>query len=266
VLDGTSPVAISPAQLVKLRKLAAELASQRAYLADRRREAEAELARAIAATPPDDSRVLAAHDRIAAQDSALERAQLVARLGARSVLDPDQRAAIEHTTHRATNARPRVTVTSPIASSVYMDGKRIGETPVTTVVAAGGHELRLDAPGRDSLIKHFEVGDSAEVTFDLEPQRRRVQPGVPTPSPLPVVTPAPDPLPGAATGHLTLATKPRTTIYLDARPIGQTPIDLRLTPGRHEIKMIGGDQRTRKTMTFDVTPGQESNLSFSFDD
>jgi hypothetical protein len=30
--------------------------------------------------------------------------------------------------------------------------------------------------------------------------------------------------------------------------------------------MVGGDQRTRKTMTLDVTPGQQSNLSFSFDD
>jgi hypothetical protein len=71
---------------------------------------------------------------------------------------------------------------------------------------------------------------------------------------------------GEGSGHLTLTTKPPTTIYVDGKQVGKTPIQLTLPPGRRAIKMVGEDQRIRKTMTLDVTPGQQSNLSFSFDD
>jgi PEGA domain-containing protein/heavy-metal resistance protein len=254
VLDGTSSVAIAPAQATRLRALAAELASQRAFLAERKRDAEAELARALTAAPPDDSRVLAAYDRIAAQDAALGRAQLVARLGARAVLDPGQRAAIEGTPQRAIAGRVHLTLRSPITGSVELDGKHLGDTPVSAVIAPGKHELRLDAPGCDPLTKSFEVGEGSVISLDLDPRCRR------TPSPRPATAT------GDGEGHLRLTTRPTTTIYLDGASVGQTPVDLTLPTGRHEIKMVGSDQRTRKSMTFDVSAGQRSDLSFSFDD
>jgi hypothetical protein len=40
----------------------------------------------------------------------------------------------------------------------------------------------------------------------------------------------------------------------------------RRAPRSRSICSVGGDQRTRKTLTLDVTPGQQSSLSFSFDD
>src|SRR6185295_4410953 len=153
--------------------------------------------------------------------------------------------------------RPRVTVRSSIDGTVYIDGKRIGDTPLITTVTPGKHELRLEAPGCDPVTSRFALSADGQAEFDLEPHRRRARPAPP---------PSPEPAPDADSGHLTLTTRPTTTIYLDGRQIGQTPIDLRLATGRHEIKMIGRDQRTRKTMTLDVTAGQESNLSFTFDD
>ncbi|HEY6178304.1 MAG TPA: PEGA domain-containing protein [Kofleriaceae bacterium] len=308
LLDGTSPVAITPAQGAQLRKLATDLAGQRTYLAERKRDAEAELTRALAAVPSSDSRVLAAYDRIAAQDAALGRAQLAARLGARAVLDPQQRgtieratptprslfdparstpaprslfdhptptpraaieqvmptprAAIEHAAPTPRAARPSVTVRSSIAGTVYIDGRRVGDTPLATTVAAGSHQLRLDAPGYEPETTRFSVGESGEVAFDLEPHRR----GQPAPSAsASAFADAHAPATGGG-GRLTLTTRPPTTIYVDDAPVGATPIDITLTPGRHAIRMVGKDLRTRKTMTFDVTAGQQSNLSFSFDD
>jgi Spy/CpxP family protein refolding chaperone len=266
VLDGASSVSITPAQLAQLRKLASDLAGQRAYLADRKREAEAELARALAATSPDDGRVLAAYDRIAAQDAALGRAQLVARLGARGVLDARQRAAIEPTTPRAAvesatprpdAKRSRVTIRSSIVGTVYINGKRVGDTPLILPVPAGAYDVRLEAPGWDPATSHFSVGDSSNIVLDLDPHKRRSTTTTMSAS-------VSDP--GEGSGHLTLTTKPPTRIYVDGVPVGQTPIQRTLAPGRHEIKMVGEDQRIRKTMTLDVTAGQQSNLSFSFDD
>jgi hypothetical protein len=303
VLDGTSSVSITPAQLAQLRMHAAELAGERAYLADRKREAEAELARALAAASPDDSRVLAAYDRIAAHDAALGRAQLIARLRARAVLDPRQRAAIEHATPRvavesaapratvesaapraavesaapraivesaapraiveSATPRPdakrsRVTVRSSIVGTVYMNGKRVGDTPLVLPVPAGAYDIRLEAPGWDPATSHISVGDSSEVVLDLDPHQRRTT----TTTTMTAAVSAS----GEGSGHLTLTTKPPTTIYVDGKQVGKTPIQLTLPPGRRAIKMVGEDQRIRKTMTLDVTPGQQSNLSFSFDD
>jgi protein-disulfide isomerase-like protein with CxxC motif len=261
VLDGTSTVAIAPAQAAKLRALAAELASQRAYLAERKREAEAELGRALAAANADEKRVLAAYDRMSAQDAALGRAQLVARLGARAVLDAQQRSAIEGGVPQLADGRSRVTVKSAIASSVYIDGRHVGETPVTTNVAPGRHEVRLEAPGYDPATSHFEIGEASRVLLDLEPEKRGARPGSAAGA-----AASADASASGGTGHLTLTTKPWTSIFVDGKPVGRTPIDLRLTKGRHEIKMVGADDRTRKTMTLDVTAGQQSNLSFTFDD
>ncbi|HSR96014.1 MAG TPA: PEGA domain-containing protein [Kofleriaceae bacterium] len=258
VLDGASTVAIAPGQAAKLRALAAELASQRAYLVGRKREAEAELGRALAAASPDETRVLAAYDRIAAQDAALGRAQLVARLGARAVLDAQQRSAIEGGTPHVADGRSRVTVKSAVASSLYIDGRYFGETPVTTNVTPGKHEVRLEAPGYDPLTNHFEIGESSRVVLDLDPEKRGARLGAASASAAASAS--------GETGSLTLTTRPWTSIYLDGKMVGRTPIDLRLTKGRHEIKMVDADQQTRKTMTLDVTPGQRSNLSFSFDD
>jgi serine/threonine-protein kinase len=158
-------------------------------------------------------------------------------------------------------ARPRITIRSAIAGSVYIDGRRVGDTPVTTTVAPGKHELRLDTPGYDAVSRQFDLGDSGEIVLDLEPQRRGGQR-----TPAPSVMPSPTRSPDRGSGHLTLTTRPWTAIYLDGKHVGQTPIELTLSPGQHEIKMIGKDQRIRKTMTLDVVPGQQSNLSFSFDD
>lgn len=203
---------------------------------------------------------------IAAQDAALGRAQLSARLAARAVLDPAQRTAVEHATPPATR-RPRIKIGSSIAGSVYIDGQRVGDTPVTTTVSPGSHELRLDAPGYDSLTKHFDLGESGEMVLELEPQRRRsTSTSTSISSPSSSSAPAPAPSPSATPGHLTLTTQPWTTIYLDGKPLGRTPIKLTLTPGRHDIQLVGQDQRTRKTLTLDVTAGQQSNLSFTFDD
>jgi hypothetical protein len=119
------------------------------------------------------------------------------------------------------------------------------------------HKLRFWAPDHETFIQEFDVGDGGEVTVSLNPENQR-----PKPVPLPSRAPAPS----EASGHLTLTTRPAMTIYLDDKPAGRTPIELTLTPGRHEIKIVGRDRRTRKTLTLDVTPGQKSNLSFSFDD
>jgi hypothetical protein len=62
-------------------------------------------------------------------------------------------------------------VSEPPAARVYLDGKRIGETPLSGELAAGPHKLAVERDGflRQEREVNFKEGHDVELTFSLVP-------------------------------------------------------------------------------------------------
>jgi len=65
----------------------------------------------------------------------------------------------------------RVRIQSSPVAEVYLDDRRIGETPVTVVARAGRHVLRLEAPGHRPLGEVVALDAATTWTRELEPTR-----------------------------------------------------------------------------------------------
>ncbi|MEM9490383.1 MAG: PEGA domain-containing protein, partial [Myxococcota bacterium] len=68
----------------------------------------------------------------------------------------------------------------------------------------------------------------------------------------------------AELGQLWLQTEPSATIYIDGKRIGQSPLRVQLSPGRHAVRMEFPDNQVReKTVT--IQPGTRVNMVVTAD-
>ncbi len=89
--------------------------------------------------------------------------------------------------------------------------------------------------------------DSVPLTAAV-PETVRVESPPPQPPPRPRADPPRAVTPAPATGHasLTVATDPWSTLFVDGREVGPTPVVVRLAPGTHEIRVEAEGYRTRR--------------------
>jgi hypothetical protein len=62
-------------------------------------------------------------------------------------------------------------VSEPLGADVYVDNKFVGNTPSTLTLAAGSHEIRVEAPTLKSWSRTFEAVAGSKITIraTLEP-------------------------------------------------------------------------------------------------
>ena len=107
--------------------------------------------------------------------------------------------------------------TEPAEALVSVDGKQVGTAPLSLDLAPGEHELDVGAEGYKTIAQQLSLDPGQQLSLRLALHEAQPEP-VP-----PLLAAASDPQ-GAQ-------------FYVDGRLIGNTPIKVRSTPGRHEIRL-----------------------------
>ena len=81
-------------------------------------------------------------------------------------------------------------------------------------------------------------------------------------------TPAPAPVAAAPTAaepsFLTVGTRPWTTVVLDGKSLGSTPLyKVSIPAGRHTLLLHNDDEGIRQTSVIDVRPGETKKLDLT---
>lgn len=108
---------------------------------------------------------------------------------------------------------------------VYVDGKPVGTTPLTTSeVPAGPHVVEVRLGGHDTARREVVLGRGpTELSFQLQRE-------------------------AAGTGRLTIRSTPPSVVYLDGAPLGTTPIEsTEVTAALHVVEFkLGGHRPERR--------------------
>jgi hypothetical protein len=131
-------------------------------------------------------------------------------------------------------AQPSISVTADPPGEVYVDGKRVGRSPVTVNVSTGHHEVRLkDARTGIDVRRKVEVrGPATAVRFVF------------------------------GKGWLDVTAPSEAIVYVDGRRIGTGNVKVQLVEGDHRVEVRLGQARASEqfqlipgqTWTYEVTP------------
>ena len=128
---------------------------------------------------------------------------------------------------------------TPDEASVYLDGTKIGETPmIYNNVLIGGHTLSFEKSGCSSTQKTVNVveGQIAEVSAKLETGR-----------------------------EITISTDGAgDKIYVDGNYVGVSPLSTTLSFGSHNVKAVRGDKESKQTVTV-AQSGGDTNVKLQFE-
>jgi serine/threonine protein kinase len=114
-----------------------------------------------------------------------------------------------------------------ISSHGHVDGTRIIEIPLETSVS-----VKVDRPGMQEWTREVEVIGTEPIELKVDPPVRLER------------------------GSVTITSRPISTIYVDGRRVGETPLSgLKLVPGRHQIMLVGPDGQ-RKVFKRTLRPGR----------
>jgi len=185
---------------------------------------------------------------------------------------------------------------NPGGAAVYLDGARLaGVTPLSLPELPVGsrHLLQVELAGYRPALQPFTIrspsaGGQTE-QLRLEPFRgpeppvaaEPVEPAKPdsrdgpakaavkskTAAPKPAVRAktAPKPEAVAKVGTLSVTTSPAARIFLDGKALGPAPVKgVRLSPGRHEVRVINNDLGFARTASVQVRPGRGTQRHFEF--
>lgn len=190
----------------------------------------------------------------------------------------------------------RVTVrleTEPGGAALRVDGELVGTSPRTEALAPGPHLVEASLEGYASISRTVEVAE------DAAPVRLELMAASPTPGPADAgraegIAPAASddagvvgagpprgsvdagtteaaadpPARRAAVkgrGRLTLKTKPRASVYLNGRRIGDTPlINLSVPAGVLTLRLVRSDTRAEHTLEVEVVPNRTTVKRFNF--
>lgn len=116
--------------------------------------------------------------------------------------------------------------TNPAGAVVWLGSKRLGSAPVSTTVDFGSHTIKVEMDGYRTESRAVDMQSSElAVPFELKPSIAKGTVHI-----------------YGKTGHL---------IYIDGNPVGTSPINTTLTPGRHTIRVVAEDG-TSATITAEV--------------
>ena len=245
-LGDTQGLGLDAKQLARVRDFADELAKQRAAQTAQKEIAMIELRRELDRADIDPARATTVLDRVAAADTAIRKAELVARIATRSVLTVKQRAMIGR---GPTTVAGRATIeitSSPPGASAIVDGITVGMTPIRITVSEGAHTVKLDRPGYQTLTLQAAVrdGETRQLATTLE---RKAKPATP-----------------AGSGALMISATPWARVTIDGRDVGTTPIETKLTAGKHKIVLV--HDGNKRVMTVDIKDGGSSKLAVDLTD
>lgn len=186
-------------------------------------------------------------------------------------------------------AEGELTVSSdPAGVELFVDGARVGTTPVKlSRIAPGQHLLEGRLAGHEVAKRTVTLspGRPLEVLLTMVPERP-LQPEPPTSilTPLPpsagtetqdagsgqavpgsTQRRSPDRGRGEAQGRLTLKTEPWTTVYLGKRRLGDTPLlGVSLPAGRHTLLLVNQEKGVRSSVEVVIRTGQTTVKKLKF--
>ena len=116
--------------------------------------------------------------------------------------------------------------TNPSSAVVWLDTKRLGSAPISSTVDFGRYTIKVELDGYRTEIRSVDVQSaSLSVPFELKSI--------------------------LAEGTVHIYGKIGHLIYIDQTPVGTSPVNTTLTPGRHTIRVVAEDGSSA-TITRDV--------------
>ena len=127
----------------------------------------------------------------------------------------------------------------PQGAYVYVDGRYRGTTPMKIVLDSGEHFAVFYLEGYEPVILNFQVEPNRVITVKARFEKpHRV-------------------------GQITIRSEPSgAKVYIDDVYKGRTPLELTLSEGEHELKVIHPDYVEEYALTFRIFEG--SNVIYSF--
>ena len=123
-------------------------------------------------------------------------------------------------------ARPSIAVTADPPGDVYVDGRKVGRSPITVPVSRGTHEVRL-----------------RERTLGIDLRRRVSVRGPETPVRF-----------ALGRGTLVVTAPEDAEVFVDGRRVGRGDLTLEIHEGDHRIEVRRGEARTGER--FHLAPGE----------
>lgn len=139
----------------------------------------------------------------------------------------------------------------PAGALVFVDGRRVGQAPVTVPdVPLGRHDVRLAHPGYVPATQRVTL--SAATPTKTVRVRLRGGAGADSVE--------------AATGSIDVDSHPRgARVTVDGRPLGQTPLRVpELSPGDHKVLLVLAGHKT-VTSTVNVVAGERTRLAVTLE-
>jgi len=149
----------------------------------------------------------------------------------------------------------KITVRSaPAGAIVTIDGKSAGRTPLPGPASLAGHSVVIARPGFASETRRVVLSRRAPastVSVTLRAAGR---------------VPSSAPIPGAATGSVSIDSRPRgARITIDGRALGQSPSSVPgLSPGRHTLRLELNGYKPLDT-TFTVKAGETARVAVTLE-
>lgn len=166
--------------------------------------------------------------------------------------------------------------TVPPGATLAIDGEVIGESPRSEALEPGPHRVEATLAGYAPASRTVEVAEGAEpVRFELVALAPEDAGSASAPPP---ETGAPDagttvaqaePPPARPAvkgrGKLTLRTKPRASVYLNGRRIGETPlVNLSVPAGLLTLRLVRTDTKAEQLLEVEVVPNRTTVKRFTF--
>jgi archaellum component FlaG (FlaF/FlaG flagellin family) len=102
----------------------------------------------------------------------------------------------------------------------------VGVTPLSTTIDFGSHSIKVELDGYQTETRSIDMQSAAvTVPFELKPS--------------------------ATSGTVHIYGKTGHLIYIDGNPVGTSPVNTTLTPGRHTIRVVA-ESGTSSTITEEV--------------
>ncbi|MCE9576060.1 MAG: protein kinase [Deltaproteobacteria bacterium] len=138
-----------------------------------------------------------------------------------------------------------------------IDAGAVNAAVVPTVTSLPDAGIAVDAGARD----RGRHGDARSAPPDVAP----VTPAPPDAAPAVALPPDAAPAP-VAPGTLTVRVKPWAHVFLDGKPQRDTPLDLKLPPGRYTVRVTNDALAKDETDEIEIVSGQTASVSKRWDE
>lgn len=163
---------------------------------------------------------------------------------------------------------------TPETAKVRIDGEDV-DIDKAVELSYGIHQIRLEAPGYDSLTKYIQVGSEyAKISFTLEEEKEQEEessvsdngiqqtPQEETPA-TPSVSVSEDTI-NATKGNMVYIDAPKNVeVYLDGNYLGISPISFKKTVGSHTVTLRKSGYETKSYTIYLYNDGEDITYSFT---